>query len=207
MTSGPRQRRGEALHHKGEDGAQRAKRWLDATTRTRSSWTNKDDVNAGRLTFRWPYAGQNEFSFDLGGMLYGGDFDNHYFVAEVKNYGSDSDLGEHFDKFLAQCYLVYKDHSQWINQFMFLTWNPFRARGWHKLCGTESIIEGCLTNSRRLFDTEDADEAKTKLDMGIIAELVDRLWLVVLSEKQEQLLISDEDRALIVQDRVKKGLM
>ncbi|MFC0532056.1 hypothetical protein [Phytohabitans kaempferiae] len=205
--TGRRQRRGEALHHKGEDGAQRAKRYLDATTRTRSSWTNKDDVPASRLTFFWPHAGQNEFSFDLGGILYGGEFDHHNFVAEAKNYSSDSDQGEHFDKFLAQCYLVYRDFSQFINQFMFITWNPFRARGWQKLCSTDSILDGCVANGNRLFGTTDADEVRSKLEMGVIEELQERLWLVVLSDKQERLLIDDEERGFLVQRRIERGLM
>ncbi|MFJ1541691.1 hypothetical protein ACIODS_24400 [Micromonospora chalcea] len=196
---------GEAMHQKGEDGAQRAKRWLDATTRTRSSWTNAEAVSAGRLTYNWPYAGGEEFSFDVGGILYGEPFDHHNFVAEVKNYTGDA-LGGHYDKFLAQCYLVFRDHSRWVNQFMFLTWHPFRIKTWTKLCESDSIVAACLENSKRLFDTDDKDEARGKIDETVVSDLKDRLWLVVLSEKQEQLLISDDDRALIVQHRVKKRL-
>jgi hypothetical protein len=124
------------MHQKGADGAQRAKRWLDATTRTRSSWTNKEAVAAGRLTYNWPHAGAEEFSFDVGGILYGEPFDRHNFVAEVKNYAYDT-LGMHYDKFLAQCYLVYRDHSRWVNQFMFLTWNPFRNQDLGPSCATQ----------------------------------------------------------------------
>jgi hypothetical protein len=198
---------GEAMHHKGEDGAQRAKRWLDSTTRTRSSWTNREDVSAARMTFNWPHGTKTEFSFDVGGILYGAPFDNHNFVAEVKFYSSDSDLGAHFDKFLAQCYYVFKEFSRWVNQFMFITWNPFRATSWQKLCDPDSIIKACIANRRRLFDLEDSedeDEAKGKIDMDVVHELANRMWLIVLSEKQEQLLISDEDRALIKQHRVRE---
>lgn len=193
------------MHFKGEDGAQRAKRWLDATTRTRSSWTNKEDVAAGRLTYNWPHAGGEEFSFDVGGILYGDPFDNHNFVAEVKNYSGDT-LGGHYDKFLAQCYLVYKDHSRWVNQFMFLTWHPFRVKTWTQLCETDAIVEACVEHRKRLFDTDDEGEAKNCIDMSVVEALAPRLWLVVLSTKQEKLLISDDDRALIVHDRVRRGL-
>jgi hypothetical protein len=198
---------GEAMHFKGEDGAQRAKRWLDSTTRTRASWTNKETVQAARMTFNWPHGKKTEFSFDLGGTLYGGEFHDHNFVAEVKNYSSD-DLGSHYDKFLAQCYHVYKEHSRWVNQFMFLTWSPFRIKTWQKLCGPDAIVEACIAHKERLFelaDPTDDDEAKGKIDMDLVTDLADRLWLVVLSEKQEQLLISKEDRALIVQNRVREG--
>lgn len=52
----------------------------------RATWTNENPVAAGWLTFNWPYDGQNEFSFGVGGTLVGEPFDDHAFVAEVKNY-------------------------------------------------------------------------------------------------------------------------
>lgn len=196
------------MHFKGDDGAQRAKRWLDATTRTRSSWTNKESVTAARMTFEWPYGKKTEFSFDVGGILYGAPFDHHLFLAEVKNYSSDSDLGMHYDKFLAQCYQVYKEHPRSADQFMFLTWAPFRTTTWQKLCEADAIVKACMIHRAELFelvDPADKDEAKGKIDMAVVNALVDRLWLVVLSEKQEQLLISPEDRALIKQHRAREG--
>lgn len=197
---------GEAMHQKGADGTRRAKRWLDATTRTKASWTNEDTVSAGRLTFNWPYAGQHPFSFDVGGLLFGAPFDSHLFMAEVKNY-SNANLGKDYDDFLAKCYVVWRDHSRWANQFMFLTWNPFRANSWTGLCQADAIKNACVLNRARLFDEEDEAVARTMVDPLVLAELEKRLWLVVLSEKQERLLISDDDRALIVQSRVKKGLL
>lgn len=228
---------GEAMHQKGADGARRAKAWLDATTRTRASWTNEDEIPAGRLTFNWPYAGQNEFSFDVGGILFGEPFDHHVFVAEVKNYTGD-DLGGDFDDFLAKCYLVARDHPKLANQFMFMTWHPFRVKTWTKLTDRGSVLDGCTTlnNRKRLLDIDDhaeveaateekvaaglsakaaklaaekqaAEAAHPKLDQDVVDRLCGNLWLVVLSEKQEQLLISPDDRALIVHERVRKGIM
>jgi hypothetical protein len=199
---------GEAMHQKGADGARRAKTWLDATTRTRASWTNEDTVAAGRLTFNWPHGDQNEFSFDVGGILFDAPFDNHQFVAEVKNYSGDG-LGPDFDDFLAKCYFVARDHPKLANQFMFITWHPFRIKTWTQLTNRESVVNGCMTakNRKRLLGTDDQAEAQKALDQDVIDELCGALWLFVLSEKQEQLLISLEDRALIVQERVKRGLV
>jgi hypothetical protein len=198
---------GEAMHQKGADGARRAKGWLDATTRTRATWTNEDAIAAGRLTFNWPFDGQNEFSFDVGGILFGEPFDNHAFIAEVKNYSSDG-LGADFDDFLAKCYLVARDHPKLANQFMFMTWHPFRVKSWTQLTDRESVISGCITakNRKRLLDTEVEADAKDRLDFNVVDELCGNLWLIVLSEKQEQLLISVEDRGLIVHERIRKGL-
>ena len=194
------------MHQKGADGTRRAKRWLDSTTRTRASWTNEDTVSAGRLTFNWPYGGQQPFSFDVGGLLFGEPFDRHIFMAEVKNY-SNANLGKDYDDFLAKCYCVWRDQPKWSNQFMFLTWNPFRANSWTRLCQAEAITKACVLNRVRLFGEEDEVAAHSLVDPVVVAELEERLWLVVLSEKQERLLISDDDRALIVQSRVKKGLL
>lgn len=197
---------GEAMHQRGADGTQRAKRWLDATSRTRSSWTNEDEISAGRLEFNWPHAGGEPFSFDLGGELYGDPFDRHFFVAEVKNYSSDT-LGGHYDDYLAKCYLVLRDHPRSANQYMFLTWHPFRVTTWTQQCEPETIVGGCLRNKRRLFDEEEDDAARGKIDMSLVNQLAERLWLVVLSEKQEQLLMSEEDRGRLVKWRTKKGLL
>ncbi len=208
---------GEAMHQKGADGTRRAKRWLDSTTRTKATWTNDDAVSAGRLEFQWPYAGQQPFSFDLGGILYGKPFDEHAFLAEVKNYSGSSDLGEHYDDYLAKCYLVHRDHSKWANAFMFLTWHPFRSTKWKQLGDPEAVIDGCVRNRERLLDIPNgstkaekeafAEEARAALDTTVIRELCERLWIVVLSEKQESLLMSDEDRGLVIASRIAKGLM
>lgn len=197
---------GEAMHQKGAEGAQRAKRWLDSTTRTKATWTNADAVSAGRLEYVWPHAGGNPFSFDVGGLLFGSPFDGHSFMAEVKNYSGD-DLGPQYDEFLAKCYLVFKNHRQWADQFMFLTWHPFRIKKWTKLCDAEAIVAGCLAHRRRLFDETDEAAAKALIDMSVVDDLAGRLWLVVLSEKQEELLMSNEDRALVVGARIKNGLL
>lgn len=197
---------GEAMHQKGAQGAQRAKRWLDSTARTRSSWTNEDEVPAGRLEFRWPHEGQQPFSFDIGGELYGDPYDHHFFAAEVKNYSGDA-LGGHYDDYLAKCYLVFRDYSNWVNQFMFLTWHPFRVTSWTKQCDPEAIVAGCLRNKKRLFNEDEDELALAKIDTNLVEELKDRLWLIILSEKQEQLLMSDDDRARLFKWRVRKGLI
>ena len=45
------------------------------------------------------------------------------------------------------------------------------------------------------------------LDQDVVNQLSDCLWLMVLSEKQESLLISDEDRSLVLRERALKGLI
>ena len=211
---------GEAMHQKGADGARRAKRWLDATTRTRSSWVNEDTVRAGKLEYPWPHGGQ-PFSFDVGGTLIGEPFDYEDFVAEVKFYTGD-DLGPHFDDFLAKCFVVRKEHPTRVHQFMFLTWHPFRVKTWTKLCQKDTIVGAVRKHAKHIYDLDPPDdkdeseeatavrdqiEACIQADMETVEDLEARLWLVVLSEKQEDLLISAEDRALINKVRTEVGII
>lgn len=196
----------------GADGAQRAKFWLDATTRTRSTWTNEDAVIAARMTFEWPFGTEKHqtpttFSFDIGGILFGDPFDNHQFVAEVKNYSTTGNIGSEFDDFLAKCYRVATTSRQLADQFMFITWNPFRAQSWKKQTETEQIREGCIINRERLLGEKDKEKASELIDDEAVSYVRDRLWLVVLSDKQEALLISDEDRAMINAERTKRRQM
>ncbi|MGP3955611.1 hypothetical protein ACTWPT_06400 [Nonomuraea sp. 3N208] len=197
---------GEAMHIKGADGARRAKRWLDSTTRVRSSWTNEDEVHASRLEFTWPYGGQ-PFSFDVGGILTGGEFEGHFFAAECKNYDSDSDQGTHFDDWVAKCYVTRRDHARLADHFMWITWHPFRVKTWTKLCTADTVKTGLLVprNAKRVFDQEDAEVARSLIDDSLAEDIASRMWLLVLSEKQEKLVITREHRALIVAHQIKEG--
>lgn len=200
---------GEANHRKGADGADRACYWLDATTRTIATWTNEDEVMAGRLTFEWPHikaAKGKTFSFDIGEILHGDEFHNHLFVAEVKNYSTQGNLSAEFDDFLAKCYVVASTERKLADQFMFITWNPFRATDWSKQTKKGQVQAACLLsrNRERSLGQKDLAKATAALDEEVLEYVEDRLWLVVLSEKQEGLLISDEDREKIMQGRIKR---
>jgi hypothetical protein len=194
---------GEAEHQKGADGMRRAKRWLDSTTRVRASWTNEDQVNASKLEFPWPFGGQ-KFSFDVGGILLGEEFDGHFFVAECKKYKDDSDQGKHYDDHLAKCYVTRRDFPRSADEFLWITWAPFRVTTWPQLCSADAVKKGLLVerNRKRVFDTETKDEAEAAIDMDVVKDVSDRLWVVVLSDKQERLVISNEDRALVMKARV-----
>lgn len=207
------------MHRRGADGARRAKRWLDATTRTKASWTNEDEVSASRMEFRWPSSGQEPFSFDVGGILAGGDVENHLFMAEVKYYSSDG-LGRDYDDFVAKCYLARRDHPRSADQYMFLTWHPFRVKTWTRLESEQAVLFGLAVNHHRAFGSPDeraepcfgpgtwsgeAHRACPHMDMDVVRDVATRLWVVVLSEKQEGLVISDDDRALVISNRAREG--
>lgn len=187
---------GEAMHQRGAEGARRAKQWLDATTRVHKSWTNEDSVATSKLEYQWPHGGQ-PFSFDVGGILSGDPYENQFFLAEVKNYSGHSDQGVMYEDYLAKCYVT-KRQSQIADQFMWITWHPFNVTTWRRLCEPEKVQESVIKNHKRIFDVETAEEAVPMVDANLVKDVAARLWLIVLSDKQEELVISPKARAYIV---------
>ena len=92
---------GEDSQDRGREGLERAKQWLDLSTRVRHAWAYDDYPLAEMVHFEWPYATgrAKPFSFDLGGQFRGEPLDGQSFLAEVKNYRYESDLPEHFRDF------------------------------------------------------------------------------------------------------------
>lgn len=197
---------GEDNHRKGEDGTRRARRWLDSTTRVAQSWTNEDRVAVGRLSFEWPYGGQ-PFSFDLGGIMRGDPFDSQLFVAESKMYSNAQDQGTHYDKFVSQCYVLSRDHARLADHYMYITWAPFRADSWSDHLTAKAVTSGLLTakNRKRLFDTNDKNAAEALIDQDVVDQVAEKLWLIVLSGKQEELVVSRRHRGWILQRETEEG--
>lgn len=185
---------GEQNQQIGDDGARRAKKWLDATTRVRHSYTNMDDGGPHKLAFSWPHGGTS-YSYDLGGVFRGKPFDNEVFVAESKKYSAASDQGMHFDKFLAQTYCTLDNHSRMAQHFMWITWAPFRVTTWGTIASSENIRKALHAHADKVFALSDTAEIDERIDQEIVDYMTANLWMIVLSDKQEQLVISVNDRA------------
>ena len=185
---------GEALHEQGRDGARRAKRWLDATSRVEACWVNPDNGAAQKLTFVWPQGGQS-FSFDLGGWLRYGSFEGQMFFAEVKKYANASDLGGHYTEFLAKCYVAYQSRPHYTDHFMWVSWAPHASTRWESLTTPRKVHEAVSAQAGRIFpagtDPEDA------VDQAVCKAVSERLWLLILSDKQEVLVPTVEHLNLI----------
>lgn len=195
---------GESAQAKGADGARRAKRWLESTTRVNAQWVNPDPPAVAKLRFAWPHGGQN-FSFDLGGILRYGDYDGQMFFAESKNYDAPNDLATHYSQFLAQCYVAYLDKPGMCDNFMWLAWSPHSITKWPTLMSEEYVREHVIEHRARVFGVTDKAEAEALVDADIVSAVASRLWLIILSEKQENLVISKEHRGVIEQYEVRKG--
>jgi len=183
---------GEDAHEAGREGLQRAKRWLERTTRVDQSWTHRDRPMAELLEFAWPNGSSEAFSFDLGGRFRGDPLDNQSFVAEVKHYRKELDLPVHFKNFLAKCYVALGAHPQRCDHFLWMSWAPFQAQKWDEHTTAPSVAKAVLhrANRQRVFGTSDEDEAKGLVDAERLSRVADRVWLVTLNDKQEQLVVA-----------------
>lgn len=195
---------GEALHDRGRDGASRAKRWLETTTRVSVSWLNTEPGIGQRCQFEWPYGGR-KFSFDMGGFLRGIGFNGHSFLAECKKYASIGNQPTEYPEYIAKCYVAYQRQPGWADHFMWITWHPFNVTTWSQLCSAEYVHKSVLGERERVLGTADENEAKALIREDVVQAVAKRLWLLVLTDKQEQLVISREHLALIRAHEVSEG--
>jgi len=181
------------MHERGREGARRAKIWLEATTRARVHWVNPDAVAIAMLTYNWNDG--TEFSFDIGGVLQGGEKHSEHFLAEVKNYSNASDQGNHFDEFLAKCYCTRKQNVQMSGNFIFFTWSPFRANKRSSQCSIETIEEALIKHREKALGITAVDEAQKILatERDTLKDIANSLMIVVVSEKQEKHLVMSEE--------------
>jgi hypothetical protein len=184
---------GEDHPRKGEDGLQRAKHWLESSTRVKQAWT-ASEVPCGRFChFEWPCATgpAKPFSFDLGGNFRGGALENKSFLAEIKKYKAEQDLPEEYRKFAAKCYVALGHDPVLCDNFLWISWAPFQAQRWDEHATTDSVCEALKhkDNRKRLFDVDTAEEAALKLDKALAADVARRIWLITLCDQQEQLVL------------------
>jgi len=173
---------GEALHVAGEDGVGRAKDWLERTGRVDTCWTAYD--NKAMLTVKRPGGGDR--SFDLGGVIKGGDLDGHVFYAEVKRYSDVGGQPDMYKEYLANCYCMLLPDPAKPFEFMWITWHPFSLTKWGRLC-TADEVESAVADLKDESLGADAVVDRTHCEL-----VADRLWLIVLSAQQERLSMSDE---------------
>jgi len=183
---------GEELHVKGEEGAIRAKRWLDSTCRADALWNNP---KKGKSKLQYSKAaGDGTFSFDLGGRMLGPDTSDEMFLAEVKNYKDPGDQGAEYRKFLSKCYRVEVLHGKFFDHYMWITWAPFLVTSWSKLTTPEFVhqtIESCAFGKEAALDGGAAAPEITRA-------VSEKLMIVVLSERQEDRLTLQGDELFAV---------
>ncbi len=185
---------GEAMHELGRVGARRAKRWLEATTRVHAYWSNPGA--AKKLTFQWADGGS--YSFDLGGVLRGEDLEGQEFYAECKFYKKAADQGFHYRSFLAKCYRAYELAPARCDVFMWITWAPFLPTIWDRLRTPELVRECVEGHGCRVFGAMcNPKDYRGLVDETVCKAVAERVWLLVLSEHTEMLVLTNEHRGVV----------
>ncbi len=173
---------GEEAQEIGREGVRRAKEWLERTGRVDVYWTVYEQP--AMLTVKPPGGGDK--SFDMGGVIRGGDLNGNQFYAEVKKYSTEGKQPKMYGDYLANCYCRLLDDPAKPYEFMWITWHPFSQTKWAKLCGWTEVQEAVQARKDEwLGSANEVDEAHCKLTAS-------RLWLIVLSDQQERLGMSDE---------------
>ena len=164
----------------GQDGARRAKVWLEKTGRVDVHFSRYEVAEAAFLTFEKVTG--DDFSFDLGGVLRL-ESGKVGFFGEVKKVSSESGQAAMYIEYLAKCYRALVTSSKPYH-FMWITWHPFSLTKWSKLC-TAAEIKDAVEAHRNAYCGSDP------IDDELCSKLAERLWLIVLSDRQETLSMSD----------------
>lgn len=173
---------GETTHGIGSDGVERAKTWLEKTGRVQVNFTVYEVRDTRLLTF--PNTTGGEFSFDMCGVL---DLDEGkgYFYGEVKKYSDVGSQPQDYKEYLAKCYRAVSLHDRPYH-FMWITWHPFSQNRWSKLCDAEEVRQAVNLHKTKYCGDD------VEIDIDRCDQLAARLWLIVLSDRQEGLCMSDE---------------
>ncbi|MFJ1934276.1 hypothetical protein ACIOGZ_16680 [Kitasatospora sp. NPDC088160] len=123
----------------------------------------------------------------------------------MKNYQQPSDQGTQFDEFVAKCYVACQNGHLLSDHLMWITWAPFRANAWSQLDSPKHVETAVLLHHERVFGTADRASAESAIDPEIVAMVASRLWLIVLSEKQETLVPLKDWEAIVAAELIRKG--
>jgi hypothetical protein len=190
---------GEQTQEKGRRGVHRAKVWLERSTRVEYSYTAYDSIpSIDLLKFTCPGTGRSA-GFDIGGVFRGEELKDKAFLAEVKDYGPNSNQYPEFKRFLGLCYIAYTIKPNYCGRLIWITWRPFECNRWERLRNVDEVAEAVISDRERIFGAHvTEEEARERIDMVAAAAVAERLWLIVLSEAAETLVITHDHYSEVV---------
>ncbi|MEU4801197.1 hypothetical protein [Actinosynnema sp. NPDC023587] len=174
----------------GRRGVMRVKQYLESTTYLQMPWTAYDH---GKLCLLQKLDG-NKKQYDLSGFFLG---DRRFpLYVESKKYTTPGGQGTAYDEYLANAYsitarAIKEDMDQEI-EFMWITWHPFRLNHWTRLMDFDYIKEAVLKRPDVLGEI-DSKPPEEVVDENICRQVSRRLWMVVLTERQQELVLSPEE--------------
>jgi hypothetical protein len=198
----------EETHVIGEEGVKRVRRWLDHTCRFRIDQSIYDLDQHGKpypklrlpqLTKRGDEGepvGRKFERFDLiGALLNESGVSGHTLYVECKEYSQAGDQPALYDEYLAVCYSGFVKQSRAVEapadvEFMWATTHPFAQTNFLHLTTAEQIKAACDKHRERLGDEE--------FDMSIAQQLAPRLWLAIVNQRVDEMIMGLELRKAVV---------
>lgn len=186
----------EGAHAKGQEGAALAKRYLESTTFIRLPFSVYDDPAQTTLV-RLDGAKKR---YDLAGNFMADK--PHPLSVEVKNYDVVGDQAAEYTAYLANAYSITAHEiaekgADPRRHFIWITWHPFSQTKWPKLTSRDEI--------RDAVDTHPQVLGGNAFDEDLAMTVAERLWLLVLSSKQEQLMLTSAELLKVHQVLDRKG--
>ncbi|MGW5037165.1 hypothetical protein ACWEQK_03365 [Streptomyces parvulus] len=172
----------ESSHREGEAGVLLAKQCLESTTHIElpfDVYECPEQTTVIRL--------DNKIKrFDLAGHIIA---TKRPLFVEVKAYNVVGKQPEEYTEYLANAYSAtardIRDGIDRKREFMWVTWHPFSQTKWVNLT-TKSEIKSALAVHEESLDGAEIDD-------DIVDLLTSRLWLMMVSKRQEQLLLTREE--------------
>ncbi|MFJ7751822.1 hypothetical protein ACIQXM_17930 [Arthrobacter sp. NPDC097144] len=173
----------EENHELGRDGVFLFKRWLEATTYLDLPW---NAYGSGALCEIKHMDGVKEY--DLAGMFLTDGMPP--VVVECKRYKYVGGQAAEFEEFLAIAYgSSVWDRTNGMREknrnFIWATTHPFGQSNWSQLTTASNIEAAVGKHSRYAGDDP--------FDSSLAESLSQRIWLLVLSEKQEQIMLTPKE--------------
>ncbi|KFU75300.1 hypothetical protein SAMN04489729_6980 [Amycolatopsis lurida] len=191
----------EKSQETGREGVFRAKQYLESTTYLRLSWTAYDHE---KICTRQRLDGSKKV-YDLAGYFLGKR--RHPLLVEAKKYSVVGSQGSMYIEYLADIYSITaracRDDMDDETEFMWVTWHPFSQGNWPKLTHHEYVRAAVREHAERLKlpATEDGFE----IDDDLCRLVAQRLWLLVLSDRQQDLVLSPEELKVAMMHLKREG--
>lgn len=176
----------EETQELGREGAFLFKRWLESTTYFDLPWIVYH--GNGMCEVRYKDGPKGLKRFDIAGSLLRNPPVPVW--VEGKRYTSDSGLKDMFLEMVATAYAAYRykkrnGSTDGGDQFIYATTHPFAVTSWTKLVTTATVQEAYNSYpdivGEEPFDSDDAQTIR------------DRIWIIVWSERQQELSLSGEE--------------
>lgn len=182
----------------GRNGVKRVRRLLDGTMRFQMPYDIYESPE--RVILPLLTEGKTK-SFDLRGHYSdeSGDAGSEIYV-EAKNYADAGNQAAEFRKFLAWAYSATMRKKMELGldpklEFMWATTCPWKGSGFREVASQEALREAIDTAGE---DVIPADHAR---DEAVVDALAERLWVWVICDRQEEMVLSNLMRSWIAAKR------